>query len=203
MPLDALCLSAVTRELSSLLPGSRVDKVQQPERDVVVLQLRGAAGAVRLLLSAGTGTARVHLTREDRENPAEPPMFCMLLRKHLTGARLLSLEQPAWERMMLLTFACLEYKTIRATISRIRRTSRMTPRMLPLFFSFIAVTPISVRRSLSVPVGKDYTTVCKPPPAPRPFLLCPAQNHDIIMSETATPGLPENGGKHVSVSTGD
>ena len=108
MPLDALCLSAVTRELSSLLPGSRVDKVQQPERDVVVLHLRGAAGAVRLLLSAGTGTARVHLTREDRENPAEPPMFCMLLRKHLTGARLLSLEQPAWERMLLLTFACLD-----------------------------------------------------------------------------------------------
>ena len=107
MPLDALCLSGVTRELSALLPGSRVDKVQQPERDLVVLHLRGAAGAVRLLLSAGNGTARIHLTRQELENPAEPPMFCMLLRKHLTGARLLSLEQPAWERMVLLTFACL------------------------------------------------------------------------------------------------
>ena len=108
MPLDALCLSEVTRELSAQLAGSRVDKVQQPERDVVILLLRGAAGAVRLLLSAGSGTARVHLTRQERENPAEPPMFCMLLRKHLTGARLLSLEQPAWERMLLLTFACLD-----------------------------------------------------------------------------------------------
>ena len=108
MPLDALCLSEVTRELSALLPGSRVDKVQQPERDLVVLHLRGTAGAVRLLLSAGNGTARIHLTRQELENPAEPPMFCMVLRKHLARARLLSLEQPAWERMVLLTFACLD-----------------------------------------------------------------------------------------------
>ena len=107
MPLDALCLWEVTKELQALA-GSRVDKVQQPERDVLLLHLRGNAGPVRLLISAGSGSARVHLTRMDRENPAEPPMFCMLLRKHLGGARLLSLEQPAWERVMLLRFACLD-----------------------------------------------------------------------------------------------
>ncbi len=107
MPLDALCIGEVTKELQSLA-GSRVDKVQQPERDVLLLHLRGSGGAVRLLVSAGSGSARVHLTCMDRENPAEPPMFCMLLRKHLSGARLLSLEQPAWERVMLLRFACLD-----------------------------------------------------------------------------------------------
>ena len=107
MPLDAFCISEVTAELQSLV-GSRVDKVQQPERDVLLMHLRGSAGAVRLLVSAGSGTARVHLTRMDRENPAEPPMFCMLLRKHLGGARLLSVEQPDWERVMLLRFACLD-----------------------------------------------------------------------------------------------
>jgi predicted ribosome quality control (RQC) complex YloA/Tae2 family protein len=107
MPLDALCISELTKELQSLA-GSRVDKVQQPERDVLLLHLRGSGGAVRLLVSAGSGTARVHLTRMDRENPAEPPMFCMLLRKHLGGARLLSVEQPDWERVMLLRFACLD-----------------------------------------------------------------------------------------------
>jgi len=107
MPLDALCIGEVTKELQALAD-SRVDKVQQPERDVLLLHLRGSAGAVRLLVSAGSGSARVHLTRMDRENPAEPPMFCMLLRKHLSGARLLSLEQPAWERVMLLRFACLD-----------------------------------------------------------------------------------------------
>ena len=107
MPLDALCISEVTAELQSLV-GSRVDKVQQPEKDVLLLHLRGSEGAVRLLISAGSGTARVHLTRLDRENPAEPPMFCMLLRKHLSGARLLSVAQPDWERVMLLRFACLD-----------------------------------------------------------------------------------------------
>ena len=107
MPLDAFCISEVTSELQALA-GSRVDKVQQPERDVLLLHLRGSAGAVRLLVSAGSGSARVHLTRMDRENPAEPPMFCMLLRKHLSGARLLSVEQPDWERVMLLRFACLD-----------------------------------------------------------------------------------------------
>ena len=107
MPLDAFCISELTAELAALA-GSRVDKVQQPERDVLLLHLRGSAGAVRLLVSAGSGSARVHLTEMDRENPAEPPMFCMLLRKHLGGARLLSVEQPAWERVMLLRFACLD-----------------------------------------------------------------------------------------------
>ncbi|MBR2716805.1 MAG: NFACT family protein [Oscillospiraceae bacterium] len=108
MPLDAFFLSELARELNGGLTGSRVDKVQQPEKDVVILHLRGSAGAVRLLLSAGSGTARVHLTRMERENPAEPPMLCMLLRKHLSGGRLLSVEQPDWERVLILRFACLD-----------------------------------------------------------------------------------------------
>ena len=97
----------MTAELHALA-GSRVDKVQQPEKDVLLLHLRGGAGPVRLLVSAGSGSARVHLTRLDRENPAEPPMFCMLLRKHLGGARLLSVEQPDWDRVMILRFAFMD-----------------------------------------------------------------------------------------------
>jgi len=108
MPLDAFFLSENAAELSSLLPGCRVDKIQQPERDLLIFHLRGTSGAVRLLLSAGNGTARMHLTTQEHENPAEPPMFCMLLRKHLSGARILSLEQPDWERVYLLTFGCLD-----------------------------------------------------------------------------------------------
>ncbi len=108
MPLDAFFLSESLPELRQQLISARVDKVQQPERDVLILHLRGNGGVHRLLLSAGSGTARVHLTTRERENPPEPPMFCMLLRKHLTGARLLSLEQPDWDRVLLLTFACLD-----------------------------------------------------------------------------------------------
>ncbi len=108
MPIDALFLHAAAGELRRKLLGSRVDKIQQPERDVLLLSLRGPEGPGKLLISAGSGTARLHYTTGGRENPAEPPMFCMLLRKHLSGARILSLEQPDFERMYLLRFACLD-----------------------------------------------------------------------------------------------
>ncbi len=102
MPLDAICLSALTRELSQRLEGAKIDKVQQPERDMVILFLRGRGENLRLLMAAGAGNARVHLTNSAFENPSEPPMFCMLLRKHLIGARILRVVQPGWERVLKL-----------------------------------------------------------------------------------------------------
>ena len=100
MPLDAICLTAVVRELRSELLGLRIEKVQQPGRDQVILALRGGR---KLLLSAGANQARLHLTDISRENPAAPPMFCMLLRKHLAGGRISAIDQPALERVVLLT----------------------------------------------------------------------------------------------------
>ena len=102
MPLDAIYLSALTAELREKLEGGRIDKVQQPERDMLLISLRSAGENLRLLMSAGTGRARVHLTEHSFENPAEPPMFCMLLRKHLLGARIVSVYQPEYERMLVL-----------------------------------------------------------------------------------------------------
>ena len=102
MPLDAICLSALTKELSEKLAGAKIDKIQQPERDMILLALRGRGENLRLLIAAGTGNARVHLTKSAFENPAEPPMFCMLLRKHLVGARILSVSQPKYERVLKL-----------------------------------------------------------------------------------------------------
>ena len=102
MALDAICLTAVLEELRKVLEGGRIDKVYQPSRDEVVLAVRGAGENVKLLLSASPNGPRLHLTKEVRENPAQPPMFCMLLRKHLTGARFLRLEQPELERIVLL-----------------------------------------------------------------------------------------------------
>ena len=102
MPLDAICLSALTGELSEKLPGAKIDKIQQPERDMILFSLRGSGENLRLLIAAGTGNARVHLTKSAFENPAEPPMFCMLLRKHLIGARILSVTQPKYERVLKL-----------------------------------------------------------------------------------------------------
>ena len=99
MPLDGVCMQAVAEELRPALLGLRIDKVQQPARDQVILLLRGNK---RLLLNAGANAPRVQLTGLTRDNPAEPPMFCMLLRKHLVGARVAALTQPPLERLVRL-----------------------------------------------------------------------------------------------------
>ncbi|HIY53126.1 MAG TPA: NFACT family protein [Candidatus Agathobaculum merdavium] len=100
MPLDAICLGAVTNELNQALAGCRVEKVYQPDRDEIVLQTRGQGGAKRLLLSIAAGAPRVHFIDAARENPDAPPMFCMLLRKHVQGAKIAAITQPAVERML-------------------------------------------------------------------------------------------------------
>ena len=97
MPLDAISLRALVEELRPQLLNLRIDKVQQPARDQVVLLLRGNK---RLLLNAGANAPRLQLTNLLRDNPAEPPMFCMLLRKHLVGARVADITQPGLERLV-------------------------------------------------------------------------------------------------------
>ena len=108
MPFDAVFLSAVTKELTETLVGSRIDKIQMPARDLVLLQFHGTKGNGRLLLSASSGSPRLHLTTVPLENPAQPPMFCMLLRKHLSGGRIVSLRQPPMERLVDITFDCTD-----------------------------------------------------------------------------------------------
>lgn len=99
MALDAITLQALVEELRPELGELRIDKVQQPSRDQVILLLRGNR---RLLLNAGANAPRIQLTNLLRDNPAEPPMFCMLLRKHLVGARVAAITQPVLERLVKL-----------------------------------------------------------------------------------------------------
>lgn len=108
MPFDAMFLSAVVEELRPALLGARVDKIQQPARDMVLLHLRSRDAGGRLLLSANVNRPRLHLTEASLENPAQPPMFCMLLRKHLSGGRLAALTQPPAERCVDLAFDCTD-----------------------------------------------------------------------------------------------
>ena len=108
MALDAVCLAAVVHELGKTLAGGTIDKIYQPSRDEIVLAVRGAGKNVRLLLSANPSHPRLHFTELVRENPAEPPMFCMLLRKHLTGARIWTLRQPSLERLVEFSLECLD-----------------------------------------------------------------------------------------------
>lgn len=100
MPLDAVCLGGVVRELQDTIVGLRIEKIQQPARDQVVLTLRGNR---KLLLCAGANQPRIHLTGIARENPIQAPMFCMLLRKHLGSGRITAVEQPSMERVVALS----------------------------------------------------------------------------------------------------
>ena len=108
MAFDAFFLSAVLEEIRARCIGARVDKIHQPSRDTVIVHLRCREGRERLLFAANPTAPRLHLTAASPENPAEPPMFCMLLRKHLLGARLTEITQPPMERAAAFTFDCTD-----------------------------------------------------------------------------------------------
>lgn len=101
--MDGLSLLAVKQELNRLI-GGKVDKIQQPERDTIILTIRAGGSNERLLLCAHPENGRVQLTELSYINPPEPPSFCMLLRKRLTGGRLLSIEQPHLDRVLIFSF---------------------------------------------------------------------------------------------------
>lgn len=98
MPFDAGVMSAVVKQLRDTVIGARVDKIYQPERDEIILGVRTQGESRKLLLSASAGNSRVSFTTAERENPMQPPMFCMLLRKHLSGAHILDIKQIGFDR---------------------------------------------------------------------------------------------------------
>ena len=104
MALDGAMLHLIKKELEEGILGAKVDKVFQPSRDMIILAMRGKNMNRKVLLSAGANSARIHFTDYTVENPAQPPMLCMLLRKRLCGARLREIEQPGLERVLLMKF---------------------------------------------------------------------------------------------------
>ena len=108
MAFDAYFLTAVLDEIREKALGARVEKIHQPSRDTVIFLLRCQSGREKLLFAANPTAPRLHLTTASPENPAEPPMFCMLLRKHLSGARLSDITQIPMERCATFTFDCTD-----------------------------------------------------------------------------------------------
>ena len=108
MAFDAFFLSAVLDEIRHKATGARVEKIHQPSRDTVLMLLRCEGGREKLLFAPNPAAPRLHLTTASPENPAEPPMFCMLLRKHLSGARLAKITQPPMERAATFYFDCTD-----------------------------------------------------------------------------------------------
>ena len=107
MSLDGIFLKNLCRELNSAAD-SRIDKIFQPSRDEFVLSLRCAAGTKKLLLCARPGLSRLQFTDASFENPAVPPMLCMLFRKHLSGGKILSFSQDGYERVVTIAISATD-----------------------------------------------------------------------------------------------
>ena len=106
MALDAATLALTAGELKQTLTDAKIAKIFEPTRDELVLTLRTRTETYALLLSARSGSARVCLTEESFENPETPPSFCMLMRKHLTGGKLLDVQMEPGDRIVYFTFQC-------------------------------------------------------------------------------------------------
>lgn len=106
MALDAATLALTAAELKTRLLDAKIAKIFEPTRDEVLLTLRTRTETLPLLLSARSGSARVCFTRESFENPDTPPSFCMLLRKHLTGGKVLDVRMEPGDRIVYFDFQC-------------------------------------------------------------------------------------------------
>ncbi len=107
MAFDAFYLSFVLEEIRAL-GQARVEKIHQPGRNTLLIHLKGRENRAKLLIDPNPAAPRLHLTTANPENPPEPPMFCMLLRKHLMGARLVEVSQIPMERCAIFTFDCID-----------------------------------------------------------------------------------------------
>ena len=102
MPLDGFTLRYVMQELAETLTGGHIDKIQQPDKTALLLTVRKAGRNHKLLISISPNASRIGLTRAAYENPPEPPMFCMLLRRRLVGGRIAQIRQIRCDRVVIL-----------------------------------------------------------------------------------------------------
>ncbi|MBQ9604319.1 MAG: NFACT family protein, partial [Firmicutes bacterium] len=100
MAFDGIMIRSIIHELNDKILGGRIDKVYQPESDEIILGIRSFGTGYKLLLTANPSHPRLQLTEKSRENPAEPPLFCMVLRKHIQSGKILEITQPSFERIV-------------------------------------------------------------------------------------------------------
>ena len=100
MALDGFVISNIINDLKSYLIGGKVDKIYQPEKDEIILQIRNKGTQYKLLLTANASSPRLHFTNIQKENPITAPLFCMVLRKHLSSGKIIDISQPNFERII-------------------------------------------------------------------------------------------------------
>ncbi|RKD34353.1 Rqc2 family fibronectin-binding protein [Thermohalobacter berrensis] len=100
MALDGIVINSLVNEFKSKMLNGKIDKVYQPEREEIVINIRKKGQKLKLFISAASNNPRIHLTELTKSNPLNPPMFCMLLRKHLQGGKIIDIKQPSFERII-------------------------------------------------------------------------------------------------------
>lgn len=187
MPLDGLFLYGIGRELNDILKQGRIEKIYQPAREEIILTVSKPGAKYRLLLNAGAENARVHLTGATRPNPLSPPMFCMLLRKHLEGGRIIELRQSGLDRILDIRVDCrdeLGQPLVKSLICEIMgRHSNiiLVSRAGDLILDGIRRYSHAVSRHREVLPGRAYV----PPPdqgKTDPFSLTEEQFRELVMS---------------------
>ncbi|MDQ2087163.1 NFACT RNA binding domain-containing protein [Herbivorax sp. ANBcel31] len=107
MPFDGIVTKSIVDEMSQILVGGRIDKIYQPEHDEILINIRAQGKNLRLVISANTSYPRIHFTKHTKENPVSPPVFCMLLRKHLAGGKITDVIFHDFERIVTLNIDSL------------------------------------------------------------------------------------------------
>ncbi len=106
MAFDGFVTHGIVSELCDKILGGKIDKIYQPEKDEIILAVRTREGLFKVVLSAATANPRIHLTEISRQNPITAPLFCMLLRKHLSGGKIISITQAGFDRVVKLDIEC-------------------------------------------------------------------------------------------------
>lgn len=108
MALDGIVLKNIIKELNTTILYGKIDKIYQPEKDEIIINIYNKGNTYKLLISASSNNPRIHLTRNSKQNPPNPPMFCMLLRKHLTGGIIQNIEQFELDRVAFIDISSID-----------------------------------------------------------------------------------------------
>ena len=100
MAFDGITVSAIKAEIEDKILGGRIDKVYQPEKDEIILGIRSMGQAYKLLLTSNASNPKFHFTQTNPSNPMTPPLFCMVMRKHLQSGKIIKIEQPDFDRIL-------------------------------------------------------------------------------------------------------
>ena len=165
MAFDGIMLSSVIYELNHEIITGRVDRIYQPEKDEIHIYVRANRENHLLLLTSNPSYPRIHLTEDTKSNPDRPPVFCMVLRKHLIGARLIAIEQPGFDRICHIKFETMdELGDITTKTLAIEIMGRHSNIILfdhnDIIIDSIKRVPESISRIRQILPGREY---CLPP----------------------------------------